>query len=62
MTTVRIIPDTPPICALNLRAEAALIDRAVDDITGRDLALTESDLKRIAKTLRRAADLLNGIP
>ncbi len=58
MTPV-FLPDDPLSCAYNLRAEASLIQHSIDDITGRDLALSESDLRRIAKTLRRAADLLD---
>ncbi len=60
---VKILPDTPPMCAFNLRAEADLIRGIVDDPSPPDdpgcPKLGDDDLQRIAKTMLRAADLLD---
>lgn len=60
-TVVKILPDPPSVCASNLRAEAALIEQVIMRTSG-DPDLTNDDLRRIAKTVRRAAELLKSTP
>lgn len=62
MTSVKILPDPPAVCVSNLLAEALMIEQHLDSSAPSSdpsaFRIDDSDLQRIAKTMRRAAELL----